>query len=218
MERAVGAGGRRLKASKTERGLSSPRLDSGSADRNVRPPLSGGIIARLKWSGLLSVLLCHEGQRPGTIPAWANGPGYRIESLMRAEGPSHWSGMARPCSPWASRCSAPGCPLGPRWGRADWVMGAMMGRPYRAGGIGVSVTWADGPGWYGARRWRWGGGWSMRRGLAVWRWAVMGCPYRPGASLRAAPGYPLGPRWGRACSVRGRRWGAPTGLHEIMCP
>jgi hypothetical protein len=37
-----------------------------------------------------------------------------------------------------------------------------MARPYRAAGIGASVTWADGPGWYGARRWRWGG-WNGAR-------------------------------------------------------
>ena len=45
----------------------------------------------------------------------------------------------------------------------------VMGRPYRAGGIGVSVTWADGPGWYGARRWRWGASVSIGQLLRPFR-------------------------------------------------
>jgi hypothetical protein len=32
--------------------------------------------------------------------------------------------------------------------------GPRMDRPYRASGIGASLPWAVGPGWYGARRWR----------------------------------------------------------------
>ncbi|MEN9282804.1 MAG: hypothetical protein RLZZ179_297 [Verrucomicrobiota bacterium] len=40
-----------LEAGRTERGLSSPRLDSGLVDRNVHPPLSAGACS--KRSGLL---------------------------------------------------------------------------------------------------------------------------------------------------------------------
>jgi len=36
-----------------------------------------------KRSGLLWFPLCPEGQRPGVIPAWANGPGFRFESSQK---------------------------------------------------------------------------------------------------------------------------------------
>ena len=56
-------------------------------------------------------------------------------------------------------------------------IGKEMARPYRASAIGASVTWAVGPGWYGARRWRWGTrgfgrGGRGRRGLAFCRESV----------------------------------------------
>ena len=98
----------------TERGHCSPRLDSGLADRNVRPPLS----------------CASEKVRPSALSR-ANGPGLyqpgptaqvvRLNHFRRAEGPSYGSGMERPYRPGASRCSAPGCSLGPRRGRTGSV-------------------------------------------------------------------------------------------------
>ena len=50
-----------------------------------------------------------------------------------------------------------------------------MARPYRASGICVSVTWAVGPGWYGARRGRSGTGLgSVEAGVFRQVWAFMG--------------------------------------------
>jgi len=68
MERALGAGGRRNGAWTFQ-----STFGFGAGDRNVPAPLSAG--ACPKRSGLL----CHEGQRPGIIPAWANGPGCRFD-------------------------------------------------------------------------------------------------------------------------------------------
>jgi hypothetical protein len=56
-------------------------------------------------------------------------------------------------------------PLPLRSGKARKMSGLMslgerMGRPDRACGIDASITWAVGPGWYGARRWRCGPGWA----------------------------------------------------------
>jgi len=49
---------------------------------------------------------------------------------------------------------------------------AMMARPYRASGIGVPITWAVGPGWYGSRRWRSGTGLgSVEAGVFRQVWA-----------------------------------------------
>jgi hypothetical protein len=72
---------------------------------------------RAKRSGLLWF------SRANGPESYQPGPTAQVGGLIdteRAEGPFHRSGMGHPYRPGASRCSAPGYRLGPRWGRTGW--------------------------------------------------------------------------------------------------
>jgi hypothetical protein len=69
--------------------------------------------------------LCHEGQRP----AARKGLAFCREIVRHREALAPLQGalMGGGRLPGASPCSAPGCPLGPRWGRTGSVEARVVG-------------------------------------------------------------------------------------------
>ena len=92
-----------------------------------RPPMSSG-----PCHDSPSGTQLWQGQRPDLIPAWANGPGHRAPTVKgQRPDPDLWANFGRTL--------------------------AGLDRAFSPPFFLVTCSWAAGPGWYGSRRWRFGG-------------------------------------------------------------